>query len=121
MGKLGANRVRKPVAELVEQVGTDCVIVRNQEASVVLSVRIVRQERVHHVGRHILPVEPRIDLLLRIDNLIDPPIEPVRLGRNWLQGFIVEAAIRRNLRYAIYIGQRIVVVQQRRGGSIDAV
>src|SRR5580698_2343403 len=111
--------LRKSESELIEQVGPDRVVVRNQETSVVLVVQVVGQKRVYNIGHQVLPVETCIDLLFRVDNLINPPIHSIRAGRYGLQVLVVETAGRSQLSYAIHIRQRIIIVQQGQRGRIQ--
>jgi hypothetical protein len=41
-----------------------------------LSIHIVREQRVEDVDEKVLPVESSVDLLLRCENLVDRPSKP---------------------------------------------
>src|ERR1700735_3859839 len=86
------NRVCKAKAKLVQQLAADHVVVRDQEAPVVLGVHVVWQQRIYNIDCKVLSVEPGIHLLLGINDLIDPAIEPVGIRRNWNQRLVVNPA-----------------------------
>ena len=100
-------------AKLVHHLGSDGVVIGNDQTAIMFHIDVVRQQRIRWeaqltcVREQVLPTETGIDLLVGRDVVIQPGIKAVGIGRDGLQRFIVVAAPG-----ATDIGQRVISVEQ---------
>src|SRR5208282_567785 len=89
------REVSKSEPQFIEQVGTNRIVVRDQETAILVVGLYVRQELVRQqpapafTGEQILPAIARIDRLLQCDVLIDAEIPGIRTRRNRHQSLVV--------------------------------
>ncbi len=114
-GKVGQkDRGGEAVTEFVQQVAGEFVVMRNQEAAVMLVVHVVRQQRIEDVDQHVLPVVADEHLLFGRDDLVDAAVETIGARRSGHQRLIVQSA-----RQIVVVRQRIVVIAAASGQQID--
>ena len=112
------REVSKSEPQFILQVGANRIIVRDQEAAILVVGHYVRQEFIRQqsarafTGEQILPAIARVDLLFRREVLVAAEVPAIRARRNRHQSLVV-------IRLIGYVWQGIIL-QQRGGHGIDA-
>src|SRR6202041_1523680 len=99
-----------PITEFIQQVIGELVVMRNQEAAVMLGIDVIRKQRIDDIDQHVLPVVADEHLLFGGDDLIDAAVETVGIRRHWYQRLVIQSA-----RQSAAVRQRIVGIEQRQG------
>src|ERR1700722_16284344 len=84
------RNVSEAVAKLIQQLWSDRVGVRDQQASIVNGIRIIRQKEIREVRGDVLAGKAGVNRLLGRDRLIDSDVRTVGARRSGLKVLIVD-------------------------------